>query len=68
VLRRKAIKQWVYRLPLRPLIVFMGLYFVKRGILDGAAGLSFCLLRAFYEYLIDLKAIELRMKRLNRPL
>lgn len=66
VLRRKAIKQWVYRLPLRPLIVFMGLYFVKRGILDGAAGLSFCLLRAFYEYLIDLKAIELRMKRLNR--
>jgi glycosyltransferase involved in cell wall biosynthesis len=67
VLRRKAIKRWVYRLPMRPVIVFMGLYFVKRGILDGAAGLSFCLLRAFYEYLIDLKAIEQCMKRLNQP-
>ena len=68
VRQRKAMKQWVYRLPMRPLIVFTGLYFGKRGLLDGTAGFSYCLLRAFYEYLIDLKAIELRLKRAGRPL
>jgi glycosyltransferase involved in cell wall biosynthesis len=68
VMRRKGLKQLVYRLPARPLVVFIGLYFLKLGILDGRAGFSYCLLRAFYEYLIDLKQIELRLSHMSRSI
>lgn len=60
VLRRRALKQLAYRMPLRPMIVFIYLYFARFGCLDGRAGLSYCFLRTFYEFMIDLKASELR--------
>lgn len=65
--RRRAHKAWVYSMPLRPLIVFSGLYFVKGGMLEGRAGLTFSLLRACYEYFIDCKAIELRRRAAGLP-
>lgn len=66
-LRRRAVKSIVYRLPGRPLLMFLALYFVRGGILDGRAGLTFCTLRAFYEYMINLKVKGLRRRGKNLP-
>src|SRR5262249_45218940 len=66
-LRRKAQKAWINNMPLRPLIVFAGLYFVKGGMLEGRAGLTFSVLRACYEYFIDCKAVELRRRAAGLP-
>lgn len=59
VRRRGALKGLVYALPLRPAIVFTGLYVVRGGVFEGRAGLTFCLLRAWYEFMIDCKRREL---------
>lgn len=66
--RRRAHKAWLYSMPLRPLVVFAGLYFIKGGVLEGRAGLTFSLLRAWYEYVIDCKALELRRRAAGLPL
>jgi len=60
--RRRAGKQLAYRLPCRPFLVFCYLYFFRRGFLDGRPGLTYCRLRAMYEYMIDLKVRELRRR------
>lgn len=67
VLRRKAIKDRVYRLPGRPLLMFMALYLLRGGILEGRAGLTFCLLRTWYEFMIDCKRRELRRRAAGLP-
>ena len=56
--RRVHQKRLFYRLPARPLVKFMLLYGIKRGFLDGRAGLTYALLSAFYEYLIVIKQQE----------
>lgn len=61
--RRKFQKQFVYRLPGRPLIIFFGFYFLRRGFLDGKAGLRFCIMRMVYEIMIDLKIKEIKWKK-----
>jgi hypothetical protein len=58
--RRAHQKQFFYQLPARPLAKFIILYFLKRGFLDGSAGLTYCVLQCFYEYLIVLKTRELQ--------
>jgi glycosyltransferase involved in cell wall biosynthesis len=65
--RRRALKQLVYRLPMRPAIWFAYLYFVRMGFLDGRAGLAFSRMRASYEMIIDLKVLELERRRLGLP-
>ena len=60
--RRRALKDLSLRLPCRPLLRWLYMYFVLGGILDGRAGFAWCTLQAFYEYLILLKVKE--MKRL----
>ena len=65
--RRKRIKALAYRLPLRPLVVFTALFFLRRGFLDGRAGLIFCCLRGCYEFMIDCKLREARYRRAGRP-
>ena len=62
VTRRKAQKQLAYRLPGRPLLVFLYLYLFRMGFLDGRPGLIYCTLRMIYEYMIDLKVKELRRR------
>jgi len=57
--RRRALKAFSWRLPLRPLLKFAYLYVLRRGFLDGGPGLTYCLLQAVYEYSIDLKYREL---------
>jgi len=63
--RRRALKAVIYRLPLRPLAVFIALYLLRGGVLEGRAGLTFCVLRAWYEFLIDCKLVELRRRQVG---
>jgi glycosyltransferase involved in cell wall biosynthesis len=65
--RRYHQKELYYRLPLRPLVMFFLLYVVKRGFLDGRAGLTFVVLRSIYEYMIVLKVKELEQAAHNIP-
>ncbi|MBD1861022.1 MULTISPECIES: glycosyltransferase family 2 protein [Trichocoleus] len=58
--RRRALKDLSLRLPFRPLIRFFYMYFLLGGLLDGRAGFAWCTLQAFYEYLILLKAWEIK--------
>lgn len=67
-MRRVVLKRMFYAMPLRPLVAFLGLYIVKGGALEGRAGLIFCALRAVYEFMIDIKVDELRLRRRNLPL
>jgi hypothetical protein len=63
VARRRALKKLSYRLPLRPLIVFVYLYIFRLGVLDGKAGFYFSRMRALYEFLIDAKVLETRRRQ-----
>jgi glycosyltransferase involved in cell wall biosynthesis len=58
--RRLHQKAIFYRLPGRPLLKWLYMVFLRGAILDGAAGLAYATLQAFYEYLIVLKTKELR--------
>jgi glycosyltransferase involved in cell wall biosynthesis len=58
--RRRALKDLSLRLPFRPLIRWIYMYFVLGGIWDGKAGFAWCTLQAFYEYLIVLKVEEIQ--------
>lgn len=57
--RRYHQKELFYHLPVRPLLKFLLLYLVKRGLLDGRAGFTYAVLQAIYEYFIVLKVREL---------
>lgn len=63
--RRRALKDLSLRLPARPLLRFFYMYFILGGCLDGHAGMAWCTLQTFYEYLILLKVWE--MKHLPTP-
>jgi glycosyltransferase involved in cell wall biosynthesis len=67
VARRKTIKAFVYRLPLRPLLIFFALFFMRGGFLDGRSGLTFCLLKTYYEFIINCKAREIRIRKNGKP-
>lgn len=57
--RRRALKDLSLRLPMRPLARWLYMVFGLGGWRDGRAGLAWCTLQAFYEYLIVLKVREL---------
>jgi glycosyltransferase involved in cell wall biosynthesis len=65
--RRRALKATLYRMPGRPLLVFLALYLFRGGIIEGRAGLTFSLLRAWYEYMIDCKYFELQRRARGLP-
>ncbi len=59
---KRHLRRIYLRLPFRPFVRFVYAYFVRLGFLDGRAGLYFCGLLAFYEFLIDAKAYELKVQ------
>jgi glycosyltransferase involved in cell wall biosynthesis len=61
--RRYHQKELFYRLPCRSLIKFFLLYFLKKGFLDGKAGLTYAMLQSIYEYFIVLKTREYELKQ-----
>ena len=58
--RRAALKRLAYRLPGRPLLIFLYLYVFRLGFLDGVPGFHFACMRMAYEIMIDAKAAQLR--------
>ncbi len=58
--RRRALKDLSHRLPGRPLLRFLYMYIGLGGWRDGGSGFTWCVLQAFYEYLILLKVWELQ--------
>jgi len=61
--RRRALKVLSGHLPCRPTLRFLYMYFFRLGFLDGRAGLTYCRLLAFYEYMTFLKIRELRRRK-----
>lgn len=55
VSRRRALKALSYRLPGRPFWRFVYLLVGRLGILDGRAGIRYCLMLAVYEWWVDLE-------------
>ncbi|MGI4758538.1 MAG: glycosyltransferase family 2 protein [Janthinobacterium lividum] len=60
--RRAAQKALFFRVPLRPVVKWMYMMFVRGAVLDGYAGLTYATLQSMYEYLIVLKTRELRRR------
>jgi glycosyltransferase involved in cell wall biosynthesis len=66
--RRVAQKAIFYKLPLRPLIKWVYMMFIRGAILDGYAGITYATLQSFYEFLIETKRREILRRRSNLPL
>jgi glycosyltransferase involved in cell wall biosynthesis len=57
---RTAGRRVFERLPAKPLVLFLYMYLIQRGFLDGRAGLVTCGLWAFREFITEAKLWELR--------
>jgi len=66
--RRVAQKAIFYKLPLRPLIKWGYMMFLRGAILDGRAGITYATLQSFYEFLIETKRREILRRRACLPL
>ena len=60
VMRRTALRLLSYKLPARPFLRLIYTYILRGGFLDGRAGARYAVLMAFYEYMITVKAPEVR--------
>jgi len=68
VRRRKALKRFAYGIPGRPFVVLTYLLLVRGGFMDGMPGIYYSLMRATYEFMIDLKVKELRRREKGLPI
>ncbi len=57
---RQSLRELSYYLPMRPLIKFIYLFFIRGGIFDGPAGWMYCTLYTAYEIMICAKIAEKR--------
>jgi glycosyltransferase involved in cell wall biosynthesis len=61
VQRKRFLRERVWPLvPAKPLALFVYMYFLRRGFLDGRAGLALCTFHAYQEFMVGLKQSELR--------
>jgi hypothetical protein len=61
VQRKRFIRERVWpAVPAKPLALFIYMYVLRSGFLDGRAGLALCLFHAFQEFMVGLKLAELR--------
>lgn len=61
-------KEIFYRMPARPAVKFVLLYFLKGGFLDGQAGYTYAKLQSLYEYMIVVKTRELRLQEQGKQI
>ena len=66
-IRRYHQKGLFFRLPCRPLIKFIYILCVRRGICDGRAGMTYAILQSIYEYFIIIKEREIESKAQGAP-
>jgi glycosyltransferase involved in cell wall biosynthesis len=57
--RKRALRRLWVRMPFRPLLRFLVWYVPRRGFLDGRPGFTFCVLMAYYEFVIGVKLREI---------
>jgi len=61
VQRKRFLRERVWPgLPAKPVVLFLYMYVLRRGFLDGRAGLALCVFHAFQEFMVGLKLAELR--------
>jgi glycosyltransferase involved in cell wall biosynthesis len=61
VQRKRFLRERVWpTVPAKPLALFVYMYVLRRGFLDGRAGLALCVFHAFQEFMVGLKLAELR--------
>jgi glycosyltransferase involved in cell wall biosynthesis len=61
VQRKRFVRERIWpRVPAKPLALFVYMYVLRRGFLDGRAGLALCVFHAYQEFMVDLKLAELR--------
>jgi len=65
--RRVAQKALFYQMPLRPVVKWVYLVFFRGALLDGQPGLVYATLLSFYEYLIEVKQMEIERQRRGDP-
>ena len=63
--RNKALKLLLGQLPGWPLGRFLFTFLLRGGFLEGSAGMSYCLMLAYYELIIQLKMKEFRLSSLR---
>ena len=60
VQRKRFLRERVWpRMPAKPLVLFVYMYVLRAGFLDGGAGLALCAFHAFQEFMVGLKLAEL---------
>lgn len=60
--RKRALKSIFVKLPFRPLIKFIYLYFICGGFRDGKEGLVYCQLQLLYEKMIAIKVRAMKVR------
>jgi hypothetical protein len=65
--RRRTLKEISFRLPGRPLLRFLYMFFLRLGFLDGLPGFHYCVLISIYEYMIVLKIREIERRNRGQP-
>jgi glycosyltransferase involved in cell wall biosynthesis len=63
--RWRETKRLAARMPFRPLLRFIFVYFFRRGFLDGVAGFRYSVMLGIYEYMINLNLLELQHTELS---
>lgn len=58
LIRRRAIKNLSFYLPMRGFVRFLYMYILRLGFLDGSAGFHYAAMISMYEYWIELKVRE----------
>ncbi len=60
VVKRRALKNITFYLPLRGLVRFIYMYLLRRGFMDKDAGFQYALMISMYEYWIEVKIKEIK--------
>jgi hypothetical protein len=61
VQRKRYLRERVWpHVPAKAVVLFVYMYVLRRGFLDGRAGLALCVFHAFQEFMVGLKLAELR--------
>lgn len=63
VVRKRFLRERIWpRLPAKPLMLFLYMYFLRLGFLDGWQGFAFCMFHFFQELMVGLKMREMRAR------
>jgi glycosyltransferase involved in cell wall biosynthesis len=66
IARRRRLKAIAYRLPAKSTLIYLYIVLLRRGFLDGAAGINYARMRSIYEAMISVKAAVGRAERRAR--